>query len=408
MKHLRTFLSFILYLAITIFSSDVVFSQNDSTDNWKFSKSYKNISKHFKETSPSENKNFEMFSGMAFGPDGLLFFSSGGVPIDSFRTSTGIFCLDTEDRIADEKNPIKNYKLKYFTKTIDLNTAIQKIEESEKINKLLVTDAVVNPSSGKIYITVLMATAERQSTGLYVVDHNGTISTFTHEDKSYAYFDGPNEKDHKVHSFVYHNGKLIVNGTSTAGQFSSMTYIIDPELKDNNLLNVCRTKLFHNNHGDIWETNAPIRCTAVFKENGKDMIAFSTSCTAFGKMSLEGGVYSKKEINAITVSELGPGNHPQDMVSYLVNGKPTILITNSKYGPLLVTNKVLTRNDAGDINDNSYRRKSSDKIIKKVKLKGPGNPSRIDLLGDKKLVVIFSEGAAWQSGKFHLKICDLP
>jgi hypothetical protein len=126
-------------------------------------------------------------------------------------------------------------------------------------------------------------------------------------------------------SFV--DGALFVAGASNE-EFSSTFRCINFPFKGNSENN--SLEIFHVSHGK-YETASPIRNFKLYNNN-KNVVA-SYTCTPIVNFSLD-DFTSGGHVKGETVAELGSGNTPLGMVSYLRDGEEYLLVSNSHY-PLM-------------------------------------------------------------------------
>jgi hypothetical protein len=101
-------------------------------------------------------------------------------------------------------------------------------------------------------------------------------------------------------------------------------------------------EIFHVSHGK-WETAAPIR-TFVPYEGGRSILA-SYTCTPlvhFPLQDLAPGTHAKGR----TVAELGAGNQPLDMVSYVEDGEEHLLVCHSRHPLMKIACRDIDRQSA--------------------------------------------------------------
>jgi hypothetical protein len=98
-------------------------------------------------------------------------------------------------------------------------------------------------------------------------------------------------------------------------------------------------EIYHTSH-DRYETAAPIDAFLPLTLNGEPMILAGYGCSPIATFRradlIKGG-----HVRGRTVAELGGGNRPVDMISYMRDGQPRILIANS--------DRTLMRIDPADI-----------------------------------------------------------
>lgn len=99
-------------------------------------------------------------------------------------------------------------------------------------------------------------------------------------------------------------------------------------------------EIYHTSH-DKWETAAPIESFLPITLGGKPSLLAGYGCAPIVVFS-RGDIASKRHLRGKTVSELGGGNRPLDMIRYVnASGKEYVLIANS--------HRTLTRLDPAEL-----------------------------------------------------------
>jgi len=136
-----------------------------------------------------------------------------------------------------------------------------------------------------------------------------------------------------ITDLAYVDGHLLVAGLSNEEFSSRLRRIPFPFTHDGV---DTALEIYHVSHGK-WETEAPIR---TFVPYGQGILA-SYTCTPVVHIPL-GDLVTGGKIVGRTVAELGFGNQPLDMVTFVADGQEHLLVANSFYG--------LVRLDFDDIN----------------------------------------------------------
>jgi hypothetical protein len=98
-------------------------------------------------------------------------------------------------------------------------------------------------------------------------------------------------------------------------------------------------EIFHTSH-DRFETAAPIESFIPVTLNGKPSIVAGYGCSPIATFA-RADLASHKHLRGTTVSELGGGSRPLDMITYRRAGKQYVLIANSA--------RTLTRFDVDEL-----------------------------------------------------------
>jgi hypothetical protein len=187
-----------------------------------------------------------------------------------------------------------------------------------------------------------------------------------------------------VTELAYVDGNLLVAGLSNE-EFSSRLRRIPFPFTDSAADADAGLEIFHVSHGK-WETKAPIR-TFVPYDGGRSILAGYT-CTPVVHIPLdelaEGG-----KIVGRTVAELGFGNQPLGMATFVADGREHLLVANSSHG--------LIKIDCADIDGQEPL----------TEPKGPVGPPRVDkrIPGILRLATLDSEhvlALQTESGRRHL------
>lgn len=255
-------------------------------------------------------------SALAFGPDGILFIGDS--------KSATVFAVNTNDKKKNKESvPIE-------IKNIDQQIAAALGTE---VANITITDMAVNPISKRLYISV----QHSDGTPVLLTIAEGKISAFSFSDVNYASVvlnNAPAEdaKDGRgrslrvstVSDLGYADGKLLVSGLSNH-QFSSSFKSIPFPFTDKQ--NESTLEIYHAAHGR-YETAAPIRTFTTTEISGKKYLVASYTCTPlvlFPMDELKPGMHVKGR----TVSEMGAGNTPIDMLTLNKGDQSFLLMANT-------------------------------------------------------------------------------
>jgi hypothetical protein len=255
-------------------------------------------------------------SSLAFGPDGILFIGDS--------KSAAVFAVNTQDTKKNKLSaPVE-------MKSIDQQIAAALGTEAANIT---ITDMAVNPVSKKLYLSV----QHSDGTPVLLKIDGGKIAAFPLKDVKYssvALNNAPAEdaKDQRgrslrvstISDLGYADGRLLVSGLSNHQFSSSFKSIPFPftDKQDESTL-----EIYHAAHGR-YETAAPIRTFTTTRIDGKKYLVASYTCTPlvlFPMDELKPGMHVKGR----TVSEMGSGNTPIDMLTLNQGGQSFLVMANT-------------------------------------------------------------------------------
>ena len=283
---------------------------------------------------------------LAFGPEGILFVAD--------NAGARIFAIDVRDAdAASESRQIDVDKL---------DTRLAAFLGCSR-DDVFIRDMAVHPSSENVYLSLMRASGAASIPVLVKVGKDGTLSEVTLENVPFsqtAIENAPTEGDDRIDTHLvqgnregevmerngvqYHiardklrtatvtdmayvEGVLLVAGASNE-EFSSAFRRIPFPFGGNAMSN--SLEIFHVSHGK-YETASPIRTFVPYGGN-KGVVA-SYTCTPLVHFSLS-DLKSGTQLKGRTVADLGAGNSPIDMVSYMRDGQEYLLVSNARH-PLM-------------------------------------------------------------------------
>jgi hypothetical protein len=297
---------------------------------------------------------------MAFGADNTLFIG------DSDQGS--ILALNIEDA-------------KPASGAIELVGVDKKIAQVLGVTPadIIVRDLAVHPVSHNVYLTVTRGRGESATPVLLRVtrDPANPIEEVSLDKVRYtraqipnapaATAGGRNPRTFTVTDLAFAEGQLYVAGLSNE-EFSSSFRKIPYPFKEK--LETTTLEIYHVSHGRN-ETQSPVMTFVPQKINGKSYILAAYTCTPLVAFELE-SLKNGQHVFGRTVADLGAGNQPIDMISFTHDGKPMILIANSRH-PLM-------RVDLNDVaKAPALTSPTKDMGISYVKLTPPGIRQLADL-----------------------------
>jgi len=257
---------------------------------------------------------------LAFGPDGILFVgdSVGGA----------VVALDTNDRKASGS-----------AAKIDIQGIDEKIAALLGVmpNEILINDVKVNPVSKNVYLSVSRGRGPDAAAVIVRADASGKLTALPLDNikhTSVALSDAPkattaknNPRMETITDMAYVNGNLIVAGLSNEEWSSALRSIPFPF---KGAAPGTTLQIWHSSHGR-YETEAPVRTFVPYTIEGQQYILAAYTCTPLVKIpvsELEPGA----KVKGTTITDLGAGNQPLDMVPYKKDGHDYILIANTALG----------------------------------------------------------------------------
>ncbi|MCW5965798.1 MAG: hypothetical protein KIT83_17295, partial [Bryobacterales bacterium] len=260
---------------------------------------------------------------LAFGPNGILFagdsVAATVVAIDTGDTSpaaaTSLSVKGINDRIASL-----------------LGTTADQI---------LIVDAVVNPISRNVYLSVSRGRGpDAQALILQVAAKDGAISELSLGNARHAkvsLVDAPSAdaKDRRggslraesITDLGFVDGRVIVAGLSNEEFASSLRAIPFPFKAGAKGTGI---EIYHGAHGRF-ETNAPVRTFVPYTIANEQHILAAYTCTPLVKIPVA-NLKPGAKVKGTTIAELGNRNRPLDMISYEKDGSHFILMANSSRG----------------------------------------------------------------------------
>jgi hypothetical protein len=259
---------------------------------------------------------------LAFGPDGVLFVG------DSLDAS--IVAIDTGDKSAAKSSP---------SEIKGVNDKVAALLGTT-VDQILINDAVVNPKSGRIYMSVSRGRGPDALPVILRADASGKIEELKLDNIKHAKAalpDAPQPgakdsrgRDLRVDSITdveYIDGQIVVAGLSNEEFSSKLRSISYPFAKVEKGTSI---EIYHGAHGQ-YETNSPVRTFVGYNIEGKPHILAAYTCTPLVKFKLSDLTPGNK-VMGTTIAELGNRNRPLDMIVYRKGSTDHILMNNSSRG----------------------------------------------------------------------------
>jgi len=256
---------------------------------------------------------------LAFGPDGVLFVgdSAGGA----------IAAIDTADRTPGSGK-------------IDVQGIDEKVAAMVGVNAgdILINDVAVNPISKNVYVSAARGRGPDAAPLVVRVDSSGKLTllpldNIKHETISLS--DVPdvntaarqNPRTQTITDMAFVNGNVMVAGMSNEEWSSALRSIPYPF---KTAARGTQLQIWHASHGR-YETQSPVRTFVPYTIDGQQYVLAAYTCTPLVKIPVS-DLKAGAQVKGVTISDLGAGNQPLDMVPYKKDGHEFILIANSSFG----------------------------------------------------------------------------
>lgn len=273
------------------------------------------------------NPEIASINALSFGPNGVLFIGDS--------KNAAIYALDTKDTVA--KDISEEINLEGFDAMVaaSLGTTADNIK---------ITDMAVNPISKTVYFSVNIM----DGTPVLLKLNGNSIENVSLKSAQYSKIQlnhaiadendsrGRPQRVWAISDMMYHDGNVLVSGLSNKEFKSTFRSIPFPF---NNEQEHASLEIYHAAHGK-YETHSPIKAFNVINIDNKDYLMASYTCTPLVLFPLD-TLKAGKHVKGRTISELGWGNSPLDIISFKKNGKSYFLMANS--------NRSMMRLDYADI-----------------------------------------------------------
>jgi hypothetical protein len=254
---------------------------------------------------------------LAFGPNGVLFVGDS--------TGAKIWAYETADTAKSAAQPVEVKAIN------DKLAALLGVMPSD----VLINDVAVNPLSKRIYLSVHRGKGNDATPLIIRADASGKLEVLdVNKMKSTAAaIPNPTKSDSArarmdtITDLAYLDGKVLVAGLTNEEFSSNMRTIDYPFAKVGSGASV---EIWHTQHGQF-ETNSPVRTFTPYMIDGQPSILAAYTCTPLVKIPMS-ELKAGAKVMGTTVTELGMGNRPLDMIMYTKNGKDYLLMANSSRG----------------------------------------------------------------------------
>ena len=268
----------------------------------------------------SANAGLKSAGVLTFGPDGVLFVG------DSMGGAVAAF--DTGDRTAASGS---NIDVKGIDEKIAALVGIAPAD-------LLINDVAVNPISKNVYVSAARGKGPDAMPVIVRVESSGKLTLLSLDSAKHEMVnlsDAPastaggrqNPRTQTITDMAFVNGNLMVAGMSNE-EWSSALRSIPYPFKDAS--KGTQLQIWHASHGR-YETQSPVRTFVPYTIDGQQYVLAAYTCTPLVKIPVS-ALKAGAQVKGVTISDLGSGNQPLDMVPYKKDGHEFILIANSSFG----------------------------------------------------------------------------
>jgi hypothetical protein len=250
---------------------------------------------------------------LAFGPNGVLFVGDS--------VAGKIVAVETGDTGRSAAQPVEVKAIN------DKLAALLGVMPAD----VLINDVAVNPGSKRIYLSVHRGKGTDAQALIVRADAAGKLEVMDVEKMKSSAAAIPNAarggRMDTITDLAYLDGKVLVAGL-TNEEFSSNMRTIDYPFAA--VGEGASIEIWHTQHGQF-ETNSPVRTFAAYSIDGQPNIIAAYTCTPLVKIPLS-ELKAGAKVMGTTVTELGMGNRPLDMITYKKDGKEYLLMANSARG----------------------------------------------------------------------------
>jgi hypothetical protein len=258
---------------------------------------------------------------LTFGPEGVLFVgdSAGGA----------VAAIDTGDKTPASAGA------KIDVQGVDIKLAAM---VGVAPGDILINDVAVNPISKNVYISAARGRGPDAAPLVVRIDTAGKLTLLPLENikhETVSLTDAPadaasgrqNPRTQTITDMAFVNGNLMIAGMSNeewSSALRSVPYPFKTASKGTQL------QIWHASHGR-YETQSPVRTFVPYTIDGKEYVLAAYTCTPLVKIPVS-DLKAGAQVKGVTISDLGSGNQPLDMVPYKKDGHEFILIANSSFG----------------------------------------------------------------------------
>ncbi len=324
---------------------------------------------------------------LAFGPEGILFVGD--------TQSATIFAIATGDTSGDANSVTLNVD--------NLNGKIADMLGAEA-RAIRINDAVVNPASGQVYLSVARGLGADATPVICRVTAGGDVEEVALDNVKFSKAALPNApadaegrrgnpRLESITDIAYIQDQVVIAGLSNEEFASKLRAVAFPFDAVNEGASV---EIFHGAHGQL-ETRSPVRTFAPFDIGGDLHIVAAYTCTPLVTFPV-GDLKPGSKVQGTTVAELGNRNRPLDMFVYQQDGKNYILMANNSRGMMKIKTDQINSIDGID------SRISGTAGLEYETIEGMDNVVQLDRLNDGNAMILVQN----EDGSMSLKTIALP
>lgn len=280
---------------------------------------------------------------LAFGPDNVLFVGdSKAATVHAFSTTA----TELKDAIP--------YNM------LDIDSKLAKKLNLE-VRDLVINDMKIHPVSQEAYIAIKKGHKPEAKSVVAIVSPMGNINLLDVAAKVGDFkLNNPPASELMfwreipaskltITDMDYHDGFLYVAGIGN-GEFASSLRKVAYPFKGKQT-NVAGIEIYHAIHTQN-ETRAPIRCMAIEELDGVPTLIASYTCTPLVTIPLS-EIKADNHITGTTIAELGYGNTPIDMITYMAQEQDgsydqKLLVTQKHRSGSLISMKEVAKGAKGE------------------------------------------------------------
>ncbi len=268
--------------------------------------------------------SFSSIGPLAFNPDGVLYAAD--------RQAATIFALDLGTQ-ATAGAP----------GTQSLAAINQKIAAlfGTDAQQIAITDLAVHPKSHNSYLSVMRGQGPSAQAALVKVDGAGALSVVSLDTVKYTSVELPNapaaattgrsNRMQSITDMAFLDGRLYVTGLSNeefSSKFWALPYPFGAADRGTSV------EIWHGSHARF-ETNAPVLTFVPTRVANQPTLIAGYTCTPLVRFPVS-DLKPGAKVMGTTISELGAGNQPIDMVLYNKDGHQYLLMANTRHGVLKI------------------------------------------------------------------------
>jgi len=339
-------------------------------------------------TSPTlVGPTFSSIGPLAFGPDGVLYAAD--------RQAATIYALDLGTQATSGAAGTQSLAA--------INQKIAALFGTEA-PQIAITDLAVHPKSHNSYLSVMRGTGPSAQAALLKVDGAGALSVVALDTVKYTSVElpnapaapaagaGRNNRMSSVTDMAFLDGRLYVTGLSNeefSSKFWALPYPFGAADKGTSV------EIWHGSHARF-ETNAPVLTFVPTRIANQPTLIAGYTCTPLVRFPVS-DLKPGAKVMGTTISELGAGNQPIDMVLYNKDGKQYLLMANTRHGVLKIATETFgTQQGLKDPVPGTAG-------VPAEKIASLTNVVQLDLLDPTHTIVLRNEG-----GTFNLEAVILP